>query len=93
MESKKHLVLVIYDVSDNRRRLRLARLLLSFGFRVQKSAFEAKLDYHQYEKLTSEIVKYVDQEDYVSIYKITGQSEVTYFGKSNSIEDEDMFII
>lgn len=36
-------VLVVYDVSDGRLRRRLARLLLGYGERVQRSAFECVL--------------------------------------------------
>lgn len=34
---------VVYDVSDDRERRRLDRLLCGFGFRVQKSVFECRL--------------------------------------------------
>lgn len=39
----KMFVLVIYDISDNRRRASLAKILAGFGYRVQESAFEAML--------------------------------------------------
>lgn len=37
----KVFVLIIYDIVDNKRRTKLAKYLQGFGFRVQKSAFEA----------------------------------------------------
>ena len=47
---QKSLVLVIYDIIDNKRRTRLVKILEGFGFRVQKSAFEARLSERQYQK-------------------------------------------
>ena len=54
-KSDKFLVLIIYDISDNKRRNKMAHYLESFGFRVQKSAFEAILNKKLYEKLLGEI--------------------------------------
>lgn len=38
---KKLYILVIYDIVDNKRRVRFAKKMNGYGFRVQKSAFEA----------------------------------------------------
>ena len=40
-DNDKVFVLIIYDIVDNKRRLKLAKFLAGYGFRVQKSAFEA----------------------------------------------------
>ena len=42
--SAKHLLLVIYDISKNKRRRKLHQVLLDFGTPVQYSAFECLLD-------------------------------------------------
>ena len=34
-------VLIIYDIVDNKKRIKLSKMLLGYGFRIQKSAFEA----------------------------------------------------
>ena len=47
----KYRVLIIYDITDDKHRLKLSKYLSSFGSRVQKSAFEAKLNKKQYIKL------------------------------------------
>lgn len=39
-QSERYFVLVIYDVVDNKKRLKLSKYLLGYGIRVQKSAFE-----------------------------------------------------
>lgn len=72
LESDKEFVLIIYDIVDNRKRVKLAKLLSGYGKRVQKSAFEAMLTTQRYNKLIEEIPRYIDKtEDNVRIYKIT----------------------
>ena len=39
-QSERYFVLVIYDIVDNKKRLKLSKYLLGYGIRVQKSAFE-----------------------------------------------------
>lgn len=50
-------VLVIYDITDNKHRLKISKLLDSYGTRVQKSCYEAKLTSVQYQKLLRDIKK------------------------------------
>lgn len=40
---KRYIVLVIYDIVDNKKRNRMVKCLERYGVRVQKSAFEAYL--------------------------------------------------
>ena len=44
-QEKKAYVLIIYDIVDNAKRVRLAKFLQGYGFRVQKSAFEALISF------------------------------------------------
>ena len=60
LESDKEFVLIIYDIVDNRKRVKLAKLLSGYGKRVQKSAFEAMLTTQRYNKLIEEIPRYID---------------------------------
>ena len=39
-------VLIIYDIVDNKRRVKLAKYLQGYGFRVQKSALEVSRKRH-----------------------------------------------
>ena len=41
LHQDKVFVLIIYDISGNKKRLQLSKLLQGYGFRIQKSAFEA----------------------------------------------------
>ena len=52
---KKLYILVIYDIVDNRRRVKFSDKMSGYGFRVQKSAFEAMITENLYKKLLAEI--------------------------------------
>lgn len=91
--SDKVYVLIIYDIIDNKQRVKLAKFLQSYGFRIQKSAFEAYITKSKYQKLLQNIQQYVTKEDSVKVYKIIGKGQVTSFGKNVDLEDEDIIII
>ena len=92
-QEKKAYVLIIYDIADNAKRVRLAKFLQGYGFRVQKSAFEALISFSLYNKLLREIGVYVDEEDSIRIYKIVGQGQVTILGKNEKVQNDDCIII
>ena len=75
-------ILIIYDITNNSKRVKFAKLLLGYGFRIQKSAFEAVLTKTKYEKLKQEIPEFVDkEEDSIRIYQIKGKTQVVAWGK------------
>ena len=86
-------VLIIYDIVDNKRRLKLSKYLQGYGFRVQKSAFEARISKRKYQKLLREIPSYIGELDSVKVYKIIGSGQVTAFGKNMDIQNEDIIVI
>ena len=89
----KILVLIIYDIVDNRKRTKFAKHLQGYGTRVQKSAFEAKLTKKKYEKLLREIPFYCSESDSVRIYKIIGKSQVKSWGVEINTNQEDIIFI
>lgn len=94
-ETKKDLVfvLVIYDIVDNKKRVRLSKYLEGFGNRIQKSAFEARISRKSYEKLIREIPAFVTEEDSVRVYKIIGNGQVTSWGMKQDMEEEEIILI
>lgn len=92
-KEKKAYVLIIYDIVDNSRRTKLAKFLQGYGFRVQKSAFEALISHSLYNKLFREIEKFVTKEDSIRIYKIIGQGQVTVLGKQENVQQGDCIVI
>lgn len=68
------LILVSYDVPDDRRRTRLATALLDFGQRVQWSVFEAELTSEQVARLEARVLREIEPaEDNVRIYVVCGE--------------------
>ena len=90
--SDKRLVLVIYDIVDNKRRLKFVKLMESFGIRAQKSAFEMVITNNQYEHLLKLIPPYIEDEDNVRVYKLRVNGEVVTWG-SGMTELEEIIII
>lgn len=91
---KKLYILVIYDIVSNKRRVAFAKKMNGYGFRVQKSAFEAMISDQLYRKLLAEIPKCIDKAtDTVRVYKIRGSGEVSLFGISETIENEEVIIL
>ncbi|MCM1326304.1 MAG: CRISPR-associated endonuclease Cas2 [Bacteroidales bacterium] len=89
----KVFVLIIYDITDNKKRLKLSKLLLGYGFRIQKSAFEAVITDKRYKELLERLPAYTSPEDSIRAYKIIGKGQVVTFGKKTETEAEDIIII
>lgn len=56
-------IVVCYDVTDDRRRARLAALLQSWGDRIQYSVFLCAIEPEQAEVLTTEMTRILDLDD------------------------------
>ena len=92
VDYNKIFVLIIYDIVDNKKRIRFSKFMLGYGNWVQKSAFEAKLTQKKYNRLMNNIPKFCSKEDSIRVYRITGKSQVTCWGYKD-ITDEDEIII
>ena len=69
------LVLITYDIPDNRRRTKLATFLEGYGRRVQRSVFECFLTQSEMQDLHQRITCRVKaEEDSVRFYWLTPQS-------------------
>lgn len=65
------LVLVVYDIADDKRRLKLSNFLEGHGRRVQESVFECYLSLEQMKKLHDHVKKRVKPDvDNVRFYWI-----------------------
>lgn len=93
VKKKNYLILIIYDIVSNKKRVQFAKYLEKFGFRVQKSAFEARLTREKYEKLIQGIDNYASGEDSIRVYKLNGYGEVRIWGIHKEIDDEEVIII
>lgn len=69
------LVLVVYDIPDDKRRTKLATFLEGYGRRVQYSVFECFMDSSKMQQLYDALKRRVKpEEDNVRLYWITKDS-------------------
>ncbi|MCW5968917.1 MAG: CRISPR-associated endonuclease Cas2 [Blastocatellales bacterium] len=73
------LILVAYDIADDRRLNRVAALMQDYGKRVQRSVFECRLDAERLEDLSKKLKDLLHwREDKVQIYPLCGACEITF---------------
>jgi len=69
------LVLVAYDIPDNKRRLKLSQFLEGYGRRVQQSVFECFLSLEEMKQLHAQVQKRVKPaEDNIRFYWIPAEA-------------------
>ena len=91
-EEIKYIILIIYDITDDKHRRNLVKILTSFGLRVQKSAFEARLNKRQYNKLLSKIEKFYRDSENIRIYRLQEYEEVRVYGTEDYSAEEVIVI-
>ena len=91
-----HLIVVSYDIPDDRRRLRLANSLKDFGVRVQYSVFECHLEPDELEKLRHRLEKLVvPAEDSVRLYRFCQDcgAKQEIYGEGGATEAPEVYIL
>jgi CRISPR-associated protein Cas2 len=76
--------IIIYDISDDKRRRDVFKTLKSYGAWKQYSAFEVDLTKTQKTELEHELNSLITEKDNIRIYRICGTCEnhITELGKS-----------
>lgn len=97
--SQKRFVLVIYDVQDSKRRLAISKVLKKYGFRFQRSVFEAVLNnLKTINEIKGLLSRFITESDSLKIY-VCAESSVTFeigsslFDKSPSMSDPEVMVI
>ena len=63
--------IIAYDIADNKRRLRVAKTLESWGYRIQESVFQLRLDSVTLARVRSSLdVLISENDDIIHIYPI-----------------------
>lgn len=89
-------VVVSYDISDDRRRGRVANALEDFGERVQLSVFECRLEPAQLDRLRRRMLKLLKlEEDRLRIYRLCAACvpSIEIFGPGRIVEDSDAIVV
>ncbi len=89
-------VVASYDIPDDRRRTRMANILMDFGKRIQYSVFECVLSEEQLREMLRRVERVVEpQEDRVRIYRLCRQclNDVKIIGLGEITEDPEVYIL
>lgn len=89
-------VTVTYDIADDRRRARVARLLEDYGVRVQYSVFDCLLDERRLLELRRKLQDEIDQsQDSVRFYTLCRRcrGSIDVMGAGRFVEDRDILIL
>jgi len=90
------LIIVSYDIIDDKKRTKLAKKLCGYGVRVQYSVFECRLNMKKLKEMKKEALEFIDKEkDSLRIYKVCNECErkIESFGIKQGIGEEGKPII
>lgn len=89
------MIIVSYDISDDKTRTRFSKYLKKFGHRLQYSVFEIDVSERMLDVIEAEInnkyLKKSNQEDSVIIFRLSNTCKITRYGYAAN--DNDDFII
>ena len=86
---------VVYDIAANGERRRVEKVLKDFGFRIQKSVFECRMDRRAKKELIGKLEKLNLKTGFVKIYRLEYSWKNCVIGeqKRKNIDDEPAFIV
>ena len=64
----KQFLVVAYDIADDRRRQKIAKLLVQYGTRCNKSVFECLLTESKIRKMQQQLLRLVHEQEDVILY-------------------------
>jgi len=89
-------VVISYDISDDRRRARVMKLLKLFGDRVQYSVFEGDMEQEEVDRMLGKLSKLIkEEEDRVRIYPLCAgcMGRVRILGRGELMSDPELVVI
>lgn len=86
---------VVYDITSDKERNRVDKILKGFGFRIQKSVFECRLNKRGKEDLIEKLVALDIQTGFVKLYRLEYSSKNEVIGKkeNHDIDEGNAYII
>lgn len=90
------MIIISYDISNNKKRTRFCRYIQRFGHRLQYSVYEIenseRILNNIITDLNNKFMKNFDQNDSVYIFQMSTSCKVTKFGYAKN-EDDNLIII
>jgi CRISPR-associated protein Cas2 len=80
-------VVIAYDISSNIKRNKLAKELLKFGIRTQKSFFECDVNEKELKIIYKILKRFSQSDDFVTVYKV---KEIERIGDVEYLEIDDL---
>lgn len=91
------MIIVSYDISDDKKRTKFAKYLERFGHRIQYSVFEIDNSERILENIKADLdnrfMKMFSQEDSVYIFKLSSSCQVSRYGYAKNEETDYKIII
>lgn len=90
------MIIVSYDISDDKLRTKFAKFLSKYGFRLQYSTFQIRNSQRILALVSAEIKnkfeKQFRQTDSIIIFNLSEQCQITRYGYAKN-DEEDLIII
>ena len=86
--------IIAYDIADNKRRLRVAKTLDSWGYRIQESVFQLRLDTATLARVRSSLAVLISEsDDVIHIYSICSScaDRADILGAAITLDDAGLF--
>ena len=90
------MILISYDISNDKKRTKFAKYLSKFGHRLQYSVFEIENSERILNNITADLnnkfLKVFDQTDSVYVIRLNPSCSITRYGYAKN-EEKDFFVI
>lgn len=83
------LYLVVYDISINKERNKIDKLLHGYGFRVQKSVYECRLSRALKKQLIAQLTSLDIKSGHVRFYSVNGEHTIKLGQPEHLSSEED----
>ena len=86
---------VAYDITNDKRRNRVAKILKDFGTRIQYSVFECNTDRRALLRLQSQLEKVIDfAEDTITFYHLCAacEKQITQIGRKKGLDKQSYIV-
>lgn len=93
LESGRRLVVIAYDIGDDRRRAKVAATVLGFGGRIQGSVYELWLSNRQIEKMWAKVWSLVEKGDLIRCYVVCGTCERSIRSVGHTQPNEEVMFL
>ncbi len=90
----KNYVLIVYDISSDKKRYKFAKNLLKFATRTQKSVFEGLVSEKEMKEIEKLARKFSNKNDIITLYRLkeSHYREAIRIGKVEYLEIDDFIV-